>query len=273
MLKLKILASMLVLCGYIYAQADALATVNGAKVTEDDIRIILSNNPNAQFEALPGNVQDDILNRAIERELLIQEASKGDIAKSKEYQDTLAIFKKNLTYNLWLKDKAENMVVSDKEAKTYYNKNKAKYKGEAEIKASHILLKEEKEAKDLIAKLKKSKSLQADFAKAAKEHSTGPSAPNGGDLGWFTADKMVPEFATAAFALKKNTITTAPVKTQFGYHIIYAEAVKGAGQRKLEEVKDEIKNELRTEQFQGYMQKTTEKLRKKAKINVLFKSK
>ena len=120
-------------------------------------------------------------------------------------------FKRALKLNL-LQEKAAiaDIKVTDKELKDAYNKAKP------EIKARHILVADEKTAKEVKAKLDKGE----DFAKLAKQYSTDTgSAQKGGDLGWFGAGKMLPEFETAAYKLKKNEIS-APIKSQYGYHII-----------------------------------------------------
>ena len=91
------------------------------------------------------------------------------------------------------------------------------------LEARHILVKTEKEAKDLIKTLNKSKKKEKKFIELAKTKSVGPTGPKGGYLGKFPANQMVPEFASAASSLKKKTYSQTPVKTQFGYHVIYLE--------------------------------------------------
>ena len=95
-------------------------------------------------------------------------------------------------------------------------------------KARHILLKTRKEAEDIIKILNKSKSLKAEFIKQAKKKSIGPSSVDGGYIGWFNRDKMVREFSDATFSLEEKSITKTPIKTPFGYHVIYLEEKKVA---------------------------------------------
>ena len=118
--------------------------------------------------------------------------------------------------------------VDDAEVRKFYEENKARFTEEEQVKASHILLKVPTDADDAkVAEIeKKAKQLAkqarakgADFAALAKEHSEGPSAPRGGDLGFFPARRMVKPFSDVAFKLKKDAIS-APVRTQFGFHII-----------------------------------------------------
>jgi len=250
-----------------------VATVNGSDITLNDIQIILSNNPNMQYDKLPPNIQDEVISKAIEKELLTQEALKSNVATTKEYKSALAIFKKNLSFNLWLKKEAQTMSASKSEIKSYYKENKEIFSQKSSVKARHILVDSEAEAKKIIKKLKRysGSKLKKEFIKMAKEKSKGPSSSNGGSLGWFEKGKMVPEFSKAAFKLKKKSITKKPVKTQFGYHIIYVEDKKKGGTKKLSEVKEQIENAIKSKKFQQYITKKTKKLRRKSKIKILDK--
>jgi peptidyl-prolyl cis-trans isomerase C len=119
-----------------------------------------------------------------------------------------------------------------------------------QYKARHILVQTQAEAQDLIAQLDEG----ADFQALAKEHSTGPSGPNGGDLGWFAPDQMVKPFADAVIALDDGAFTTAPVQTQFGWHVILREESRENEPPTLESVRDAIKQRVEQTKFQDYMQ-------------------
>lgn len=145
----------------------------------------------------------------------------------------------------------EIMKEVDKKSKAYYDENKDEYLKD-KIRASHILVEKEETAKDILKKI----NAGEDFSELAKEHSTGPSGPNGGDLGIFGKGQMVPEFEKASFALKIGEVSE-PVKTQFGYHIIkrteptYKAAEKDIApmfmgevyEKKMEEMEKDIKIE------------------------------
>ena len=120
-----------------------------------------------------------------------------------------------------------------------------------QYKARHILVQTQAEAQDLIAQLKEG----ADFQTLAKEHSTGPSGPNGGDLGWFAPDQMVKPFADAVVALDDGAFSTEPVQTQFGWHVILREASRDNEPPTLESVHDAVKQRVEQNKFQDYMQK------------------
>ncbi|OSX53506.1 peptidylprolyl isomerase [Anoxybacillus ayderensis] len=155
----------------------------------------------------------------------------------------------------------EDIKVSDEELKKYYNEYKPK------VKASHILVDDEKTAKEIKAKLEKSE----DFAKLAKEYSkdTG-SAQNGGDLGWFGPGKMVEEFEKAAYALKVGEVSD-PVKTQFGYHII--KVTDKEKKKSFDEMKEEMEYEVKKSKLDASkVQSKLDKLMKEANVDIKDKS-
>ncbi|MGG3999475.1 peptidylprolyl isomerase [Anoxybacillus kestanbolensis] len=155
----------------------------------------------------------------------------------------------------------EDMKVTDEELKKYYNEYKPK------VKASHILVDDEKTAKDIKAKLEKGE----DFAELAKEYSkdTG-SAQNGGDLGWFGPGKMVEEFEKAAYALKVGEISD-PVKTQFGYHII--KVTDKEEKKSFDEMKEEIEFEVKKSKLDtSKVQSKLDELMKEANVDIKDKS-
>ncbi|MBL4908280.1 MAG: peptidylprolyl isomerase [Sneathiella sp.] len=126
--------------------------------------------------------------------------------------------------------------VTDEALNAEYQKVIADFKPEEEVHARHILLKEELQANDIIKKLDDG----GDFVELAKEFSTGPSGPQGGDLGFFAKARMVPEFAEAAFKLEKGKYTSAPVKTQFGWHIIKLEDRRNTQPPSFDEMKKQL---------------------------------
>ena len=138
----------------------------------------------------------------------------------------------------------------------------------AAASARHILVQTLSEARDIISQLEKSKNLEKRFIALAKQKSTGPSSINGGDLGWFNHDQMVKEFSDAAMQLNVGEISRVPVKTHFGYHIIYLTAKRPAGKIELEKVQETIKKVIRAKKFKKYLEQLREKLKKSAKISV-----
>lgn len=148
----------------------------------------------------------------------------------------------------------------------YYNENKNSFHVSEQVKASHILVKDEAKAKEIIKQLNNG----ADFVKLAKENSEDPSnKDNGGELGYFTANVMDPAFSKAAFAMKPGETSQEPVKSQFGYHIIKVEDKKEAHQQSYEEVKDQIKDQLINNEVGKKLGELTQELLKNAKIEYL----
>lgn len=118
-----------------------------------------------------------------------------------------------------------------------------------EFKARHILVETQGEALALITELEGG----ADFGELAKENSTGPSAPSGGDLGWFPPDRMVPEFSQAVVALADGAYTAAPVQTQFGWHVILREESRDSAPPPFDSVRDVLKQQVESQKLQNYM--------------------
>ncbi len=167
--------------------------------------------------------------------------------------------------------------VAPKDIKEFYNTNKARFDKKAEVQASHILFKASGEDKKALAEAKKkandvyklAKKPGADFAALAKEKSEGPSAPKGGDLGFFTKERMVPEFSKAAFATKKGGITK-PVKTSFGYHVIKVVDKKKGGLTPLSEVSDMISQQLEMTKMKEVMAKYLTKAKADQKVETIM---
>jgi parvulin-like peptidyl-prolyl isomerase len=189
-----------------------------------------------------------------------------DVVKSKLYKEELEKAKQTLAYQIWIRDLSKTVQVTDKEVKAYYEENKKRFITPLELKASHILVEKESEAKEIIKTLSSSKDLKKDFPELAKTKSIGPSKQNGGDLGWFTKEKMLPEFSDAAASLKVGTITKKAVKSQYGYHIIYLEDKKEPKTLEFDKIEKQIKQELLQVTFVKKVQKIAEDLKSKAKI-------
>ena len=248
------------------------AKVNGYEITQADVALLLKGKVN--LEQLPKQTQKQIIDQLIERKLLAIKALNSDIVKSKEYkqtlQKTIQNLKLDLALQLWANRLMNNIKISDNELKNYYEQNKYMFKVPPSLHARHILVKTKKEAQQIIDTLKKAKNVKAKFIELAKSKSIGPSGKNGGDLGWFTPDKMVPEFSNAAMLLKKGEFSKTPVKTQFGYHIIYLEDKKPSKTLSFNEIKEQLKQRLIQEKFSKKLKEIIKKEKAKAKIKYNF---
>jgi parvulin-like peptidyl-prolyl isomerase len=256
--------------------AQVLVTVNGSKITSEDVNNALMEATQGRFNQVPADKQAEfrkqVLQQLIAKELVYGDAVKTGVLKSKEFKKEFkkvqARIKKELAIQVWQKQQLDKIKISQKELKRYYDKNQEEFNEKESVHARHILVRTEDEAKKIISELKglKGSALKAKFIELAKKDSIGPSASKGGDLGFFSKGQMVPAFNDKVFSMKVGTITKKPVKTQFGYHIIYLEGKKSASVRTFSEVKSFIEQRLRMEKFKDAMKKTMEKLQKKATI-------
>jgi len=251
--------------------ADVVATVNGKKITADLLDKVMQQAPAGTPVTDPA-AKRGVLEKLIEVEVVAQEAEKEGLADTDEFKLNMEMLKKQQLYvSLMKKDIIDAVKVTPEEVKAAYEKDKAKYATSEEIQASHILVDTEDEAKKIKEQLDKG----ADFATLAKEKSKCPSAPRGGDLGSFGRGRMVPEFEKAAFALKVGEIS-APVKTQFGWHIIKVTGTKPAKTKEFDEVKAEIEQKLLQEKQKKAYDDLMASLKAKADVKVneeLFKAK
>ncbi len=244
-----------------------LATVGNQTITQEDADVILKGQ-NTTYSKLKDDDKKNVLNQLIDRKILSMTAYRTDIVNSKIYKETLEKVKQDLALQLWMSNMAKGITVSDDNAKKYFDSHKENFKKPLELKASHILVKTEKEAKDIIATLSKAKNLKSEFVKIAKAKSTDGAAKNGGDLGWFTLDKMIPEFSMAAAGLKTGSITTSPVATKYGYHVIYLDGKKEQTALSFNEVKNDLKQFLAGEEFKKVVEGVLNKEKSKLKITI-----
>ena len=247
-------------------QGPYLAMVGNTKITQADLDREVKTLPEfAQklFEGPEG--KERFLNELIKKELLYQEALKKGIDKDPEYQKKVEEFKKLTLIGQLLEKEIETKAkVTDQDVKDYYEKHKAELASVSQIKASHILVKTEDEAKKIEAMLKKG----GNFAELAKKYSIDAgSAKNGGDLGYFSQGQMVPEFEQAAARLKPGEISE-PVKTKFGYHIIKVTEKKMGKPVEFDKVKNVLQQRLSAEKQKEVFDTYVENLKKSYKVEI-----
>jgi peptidyl-prolyl cis-trans isomerase C len=169
--------------------------------------------------------------------LLVAKAAEAKkVADTNEFKQKLAYARTKLLMESYLQSEAK-AAVTDAELHKVYDEAVGQMKSEPEVHARHILVETEDEAKALVAELKKG----GDFAELAKAKSKDPGASDGGDLGWFTKDQMVPEFSEVAFKLDKGQLSD-PVKSQFGWHVIKVEDKRMRQPPEFEKVRDQLEN-------------------------------
>lgn len=244
---------------------DVYATVDGENITKEDIAVVLRN-PQVDFDTLPIKTQEMVINQLVEKKLLTKSALKSGVEKNDSFKEALEKIKKDLALEIWMQEEFKKISVSEKEISDYYAKNQEQFITQEKLNARHILVQSEDEAKNIIKSLDASKNKLESFIELAKTKSTGPTGKNGGSLGEFAANQMVPEFSSAAAALQKGSYTKSPVKTQFGYHVIYLENKTPSKKLNFDEVKDQIKQVLTQEKFRNNIKDVVAKLKEFAKI-------
>ncbi|HHD72740.1 MAG TPA: peptidylprolyl isomerase [Epsilonproteobacteria bacterium] len=267
-IKVSIVAASMMLTGLI--ASDVLATVDGKNVTKQDAQLFVrATAQGINYEQLTPEQKKMITDRLVERVLFIEAAKKEGIEKTAGYKENLEKLKDELLVSLWMKAQMDNALVSDSEAKEFYESNKDKFKKPATVHARHILVADEESAKELIKQMKtlKGEALKTKFIELAKSKSTGPTGAKGGDLGEFAKGQMVPEFDEAVLKLKEGEITVVPVKTQFGYHVIFLEKKNPESLVPYADVKNKIIQTLKQKQFQTKLAEVVKELRSKAKID------
>jgi peptidyl-prolyl cis-trans isomerase C len=238
-----------------------VARVNGVDIRESDLAFaeeeIGSNIPSIP----PEQKRDYLINYLADVIVLSQAAEEQKLADRPDVKHRLAFDRNRLLMEALLQNVGKS-ALSDSAEHQVYDEAIKQVKNEEEVHARHILVPTEDEAKAIVAQLKGG----ADFATLAKEKSKDPGGAEGGDLGYFTKDQMVPEFADVAFKLDKGQISD-PVKTQFGWHVIKVEDKRVKPTPTFEQVKPQIENYV-AHRAQAEM---VENLRKTAKIERLDK--
>lgn len=249
------------------SEGPVIAKVDNGVITAGDFVAEVSRVPEwarNQFAGKEG--KDKFLDELVKRELIYQNAKEMNLDKDKEYTSKIEQFKKMTLVSLILKKEVEDKAfVDDAEVKAFFDQNEDKFTVGTKIKASHILVKTEEEAKEIADKINSGE----DFAGLAKSRSQDKgSAQKGGDLGYFGRGQMVPEFERAAISLKPGEVS-APVQTRFGYHIIKLTDIKKGEKANFEQSKDAIRKQLLAEKRKKLFDAYVERLKAKSKVTLV----
>lgn len=244
--------ALIVFSSPVLADEYVIMKVNGTDVSSSEVQRswegLFPQGQAPAFDTVTGDVKDRVLRAVMAEKILHSEALKQGVDKSATLQRELDDLKKKLVVRTFLDSKTADLI-TDADLKKEYDASIATTKDEKEVRARHILLANEKDAKDAKSKLDAGKS----FEEVARDYSKDAgSAKQGGDLGYFTRDKMVPEFAGAAFALKKGELS-GPVKSPFGYHIIKVEDVRKKAVPSFAESRDAIRAGLQDKKLNDYI--------------------
>jgi len=220
-----------------------LAKIGAKSITDADVKNVMGNIPEAQKQQInnDADVKARMVDNMVVEELFVMEAEKTGISKDKEFQTALDRARRQLLTQRYLQRSVQPKI-TDANMRKFFDKNKNRY-SQDEVRASHVLLKSEAEAKEVYEKAKAGE----DFEVLAKKYSKDPSvAQNMGDLGFFTRSRMVPQFADAAFSMKPGEISQ-PVKSPFGYHVIKMVEKKEGKPVKFDDVKDQVRGDFQNE--------------------------
>jgi peptidyl-prolyl cis-trans isomerase C len=249
----------LVFCASAANAANPVARVNGSDITEAELAFAEAE-VGAEIAGLPVESRRRVLvEYLVEAHLFAEAANKNQLGTGKDFDDRLAYYKLRALRDTFYEKKIRE-AVTEAQAKAAYEEQIAKLTPEPEVRARHILVKTEQEAKDLVKQLKGG----ADFTELAKKSSDGPSAQTGGDLGYFSRGQMVKPFEDAAFALQKGQVSE-PVQTEFGWHVIKVEDKRNRPLPSFEEVKDQLLASL----IQNKLKTVVQDLRGTAKVEIV----
>jgi peptidyl-prolyl cis-trans isomerase C len=238
------------------AAAKVLAKVDGVEITDDDVKLALDDIGATLPAQLQGAEKEAyVVDYLIDMKLVAKKAAADKLADDPEFTRRVTYMRDRALMET-LFGKLAKQSTTDAALKEVYDQAAKTQKSEPEVKARHILVPTEDEAKMALKRVRDGE----DFAKVATEVSKDPGS-QGGDLGWFTKDQMVPEFAVAAFKMAPNQISE-PVKSQFGWHVIKVEDKREKTFPKFEEVKDQVTQYV----VQRAQQDVIMKLRSAAKI-------
>ncbi len=240
-------ATTMLVCSSVWAQT--IETINGAEISTDVYNMYLESRIQKPASEATAEERTRYLNELKDIYLLTTQPKADALAKTPRNKAMIELQTRGILAQAVAADFIQNNVASDAEILEAYQEQVA-LAPPLEFKASHILVETQSEALGLISELEDG----ADFAELAKEHSTGPSGPGGGDLGWFSPNQMVAPFSQAVAALENGAFSKTPVQTQFGWHVILRADSRESAPPTLESVRDVVKQRVEQEKLQEYLQ-------------------
>lgn len=242
---LAVIAAVAVVLVFVNNSKEGIAKVGSTVITEQALNQRLASLPQDAKNQITPQIKANILDQMINEQLIVNAAKAARYQKTDEFKTEIEKVENQVLINMYLRDKvSQSIKITEKDLEAYYKNNLSIFGKQEQRKARHILVQDQKTADDIQRQLRNG----ADFALVASKRSldTGSKA-NGGDLGWFTKGQLVPDFEKAVFAMRKGQIS-APIQTQFGYHIILLEDTR-------------VRDEISYEQARGQIQKllTSEK--------------
>ena len=248
--------AMMLFAGPVRADDKVLAKVNGSEIRQSDVALAVEELGPSLAQMDPATKDENVLAFLIDMKIVAKAAEDKKVQDSDDFKKRLAFTRNRLLMDSLLASEGK-AATNDEAMKKVYEEASKQISGEQEVRARHILVETEDEAKGIVEELKKG----ADFAELAKKKSKDPGASDGGDLGFFTKEQMVPEFSAAAFALEPGKISD-PVKSQFGWHVIKVEEKRNRKPPDFDQVKGQIETYVTRKAQAEYVGK----LREAAKV-------
>ena len=229
--------------------AESIATINGTDIDSTVFDAYLESRLQKPAEQATADERTTILDEITDIYLITTQPRARELAQEPKVKAQLELQYRSTLVQTAATDFLANNQATDEEILAQYTAQNEEQQS-PEFKARHILVESQGLAVQLIDQLDSGE----DFEQLAKNHSTGPSGPNGGDLGWFPAEQMVKPFADAVATLADGAYTTSPVQTQYGWHVILREESRPSAPPTLESVRAEIKQQIERKKFQSYVQ-------------------
>lgn len=221
-------------------KTQVLATVGNKEITQGDVEMVLRTlDPQRAMQFYSEEGKKKLVEELVSQELFFLDAKTQKLDENADFLKEAAVLKENLLKQYAINLLLQEVSISEEEVKAYYDKHQDKFIEPESVRASHILVEDEAAAEAVLKEINEGLS----FEEAAKKYSKCPSNAKGGDLGFFTKGKMVPEFEAAAFNMNEDEISQ-PVKTQFGSHIIKVLEKKASETRPYEAVRDQLAQQL-----------------------------
>lgn len=246
------------------AHAKVVAKVGNLEISDQEVAERMQQIPAQYHSALASEEgKKQFIEQLAQEKLIYFQAKKENYDANAEVLRQLDQIKQRLMIRQFMTDTLTKIKVPEQDLKKYYDENTAEFMVKPQVWAKHILCTTQEAAKTARERVLKGEP----FEDVAREVSTGPSGPKGGDLGWFSREQMVPEFADAAFGLEKDGLS-GPVKTQYGYHIIKVYDSKAAGTRSFDEARADLEKKLTGERQKQYMDEMIRELKKEHAITI-----
>jgi peptidyl-prolyl cis-trans isomerase C len=226
----------------------SVAVVNGEPIAESVLRVYALGSARKNLDELTAEERGKLLDDLIGVELLSQQAEKDGLTSSRTVAAQLELQRLQLVARAMATSYLEKNPATDTELQQLYDENLPRLAGQ-QYKARHILVETKDEADGVISRLREGK----DFLALAQERASGPTGPNGGDLGWFTAESMPPAVADAVRGMQVGAYSTAPVQTEFGFHVILLEDTREQEPPPLDAIRDELKGAVERKRLEDYM--------------------